>query len=232
MPTSMYVIVTPEMQLKAANIKLIGGPVELRIFCPTHWSQGLEWNSILKSAIKCYEAIIACCLHHFWMHHRDVEVLLSHVKAQVCLFIWPCERGGMIQPPHCPCKLQTSQESASLDSPIHQAKSNISVPGWGQTSHGTGSAISFGGWPLEGKVALLVTPQNAKTAIMAYGAAMSGIFELCCLGDWQHPKFIHRSWNKTAMRGFLRCENNTFFVWKYSKLHDHDLCLHTSRREQ
>lgn len=119
---------------------------------------------------------------------------------------------------YCLCKLQTSQDSSLLNSPIHQAKTNISVPGWGPTSHGTGSAISFGGWTLEGKVALLVTPQNAKTAIMAYGAAMSGIFELCCLDDWQHPKFIHRSWNKTEMRGFLQCENTTFLcgnIWNF-----------------
>lgn len=67
---------------------------------------------------------------------------------------------------HCLCKLQTLQDSTFLNSPIHQAKTNILVLGWGQTPHGTGSAISFGGWTLEGKVALLVTPQNAKTAIM------------------------------------------------------------------
>lgn len=60
-----------------------------------------------------------------------------------------------------PCKIPLF-----LNSPIHQAKTNISVPGRGQTPHGTGSAIGFGGWTLESKVALLVTPQNAKTAIM------------------------------------------------------------------
>lgn len=67
---------------------------------------------------------------------------------------------------HCLCKLQTLRGSAFLNSPIHQAETNISVLGWGLTSHRTSSPISFGGWTLEGKVALLVTPQNAKAAIM------------------------------------------------------------------
>lgn len=36
----------------------------------------------------------------------------------------------------------------------------------GKTRHGAGSPICFGGRTLEDKVAMLVTPQNAKTTIM------------------------------------------------------------------
>lgn len=62
----------------------------------------------------------------------------------------------------CQCK----SKSDLLNSSIRQAKTSLSVPGWGLTSRGTASPISLGCWSAEGEVALLVTPQNAKAVII------------------------------------------------------------------
>lgn len=104
----------------------------------------------------------------------------------------------------CCCKCEYSHVNETLsvqianlsEVPIHQAKPNISVPGWGLTSHGMGSPNSLEGWTLEGKVALLVTPQNAKAAIM-----QSGIW--CCHECYFYILLL---WTGNTQSSFTRAE--------------------------
>lgn len=103
------------------------------------------------------------------MPHGEDNVLLSEVKIPKCLFDCPCERGGMTQTPqwdtvcaNCtPFKIPLSLTAQSI-----RLKPTFQCLVEGKTQHKTGRPICFGRWTLEGKVALLVTPQNAKTTIM------------------------------------------------------------------
>lgn len=107
-----------------------------------------NWCSTLKNRSK--------------MPQREVKTTLNN-KSLTCFWM---SQDDTFMSVRLYVKIANLANSSFLNSVIHQVKTNISVPGWGQTPHWTDSPLGLGGWPLEGKVALLVTPQNAKTAII------------------------------------------------------------------